>query len=127
MSAHWTPPANRSNYHLRRYRAQLYTLPKSDKTGQLTRLTEQANEVLSTVRFRYSVGMRVHAVTSRYGGEWITGQIIMATHNLGLNEYVIRDDSGNRHIIAENGVKFVISIVLSSNDTQSQANKPIAA
>lgn len=111
----WTPPANRSNQHIKRYHADLYPMPVSDTTGQLTRLTQSVNRILDRVTFKYTTGMRVYFVTPKREG--ITGTIESCEWNLGLNEYVIRGDDGKCHIIAENGVKFVLSIVVSNQCT----------
>lgn len=108
-------PANRNNGYTKRYKAELYPMPKSDKTGYLTRLTLAANNVLAKVTYKYAVGMRVRAKTKniQYGGRWLTGTIQKATYNIGLIEYVIKEkvgDSHINHIIPQHHVTDVLSI-----------------
>jgi hypothetical protein len=109
-------PANRSNQHIARYRAELYMMPRTDKTGILSALTERANEVLTSTRYKYCVGMRVYAVTQMR--EPVIGYIDESFEGVGMPLYHVKDDNGKFHTIAQNGVKFVLSIVVSTQHTQ---------
>ncbi len=121
----WTPPGNRSNQHIQRHRFQLYVMPKSDKTGILSRVTQSANEVLANITYKYAVGLRVRAI-DRINAEHITGNIIAVHNNIGLNEYVIRDDNGKRYYIAERDIRMVLSIMVAPTTQRTQTLDNVA-
>jgi hypothetical protein len=114
----YVTPANRNNQHIARYRAELYMMPARDDTGILSALTERANDVLAGTRYKYCVGMRVYAVTQMR--EPVIGYIDEAFEGVGMLHYHIKDDSGKFHTIAQNGIKSVLSIVVSTQHTQTQ-------
>lgn len=107
----WVPPVNRSNQHIERYKAELYIMPKSDKTGLLSDLTIKANAILASITFKYTVGMRVVAIDRR-NGVHILGEIRSADWNIGINEYLVRDDSGKNYFIAEKDILLVLSVMV---------------
>jgi len=111
----WTPPANRSNQHIKRYRFDLYVMPTSDKTGILSDLTERANQVLASITYKYPVGLRVVGI-NRKTASHVVGEIRSVTHNIGINEYLIRDDNDLYIIVAERDIRSVLSITVVPND-----------
>lgn len=104
----YVPPANRRNQHSKRWMHALYPTPKSDKTGILSRLTDKANTVIANVSFRYRAGMRVEGKAGRFKTV-IVGTIETPSSTMGLIEYMVKDDTGNRHWIKESDIQ-VISI-----------------
>ena len=108
----YVPPANRSNQHIKHWQHELYLMPKSDKTGVLTRLTVKANTmILVNVTFKYRIGLRVSGQSpvsgSRFHSILVSGVIIDAQHNIGLNEYRIQADDGKRYWLAENNIQVI--------------------
>ena len=112
MKTGWTPPGNRSNQHIKGWRIRIYNLPKQDKTGILTDVTEKANRVLATATSKYTTGQRVKfSLTGRYSSV-TTGVISMVSYNAGLIEYVIHDDTNTLYIIPESRMMGVVSLAL---------------
>jgi len=105
----WIPPANRSNQHIKQHRFQLYELPKSDKLGTLTTLTQQANTVLKRSFYKYRVGLRVSGIYRREM-RWVNGVIQDVYEGMGQPVYVVLTDNDMLCAIDERDIRQVLSI-----------------
>lgn len=110
----WTPPGNRSNQHIDRWRSLLY--PKSTAAGRVIRETvARAKAKPKRILKRYTVGQKVRfeRFIHYYVGSGYETGVITASHVIKRTaHYTIKTADNTFHDVADYRVFQVLSVAL---------------